>query len=112
MSSVAGLLVIACVFPVVGGFMDAYSYLAHDRVFANAQTGNVIFFGVYASAQDWPRALHALPPIAAFALGTAAARLLGVQSKKHTFRATLICQGLEGSVLFLLAIFATGLPNE
>ena len=26
-----------------GGLMDAYSYIVRDRVFANAQTGNMLF---------------------------------------------------------------------
>ena len=29
-----------------GGLMDAYSYIVRDRVFANAQTGNMLLFGV------------------------------------------------------------------
>lgn len=29
-----------------GGFMDAYSYLCRGEVFANAQTGNILLFGV------------------------------------------------------------------
>ena len=29
-----------------GGFMDAYSYIQRDQVFANAQTGNMLLFGV------------------------------------------------------------------
>ena len=29
-----------------GGFMDAYSYLERGNVFANAQTGNLLLFGV------------------------------------------------------------------
>ena len=29
-----------------GGFMDAYSYLVRDRVFAKARTGNILLFGV------------------------------------------------------------------
>lgn len=32
-----------------GGLMDAYSYLLRGEVFANAQTGNMLLFGVYAS---------------------------------------------------------------
>ena len=43
-----GLLRIACLFAVVGGYLDAYSYLAHGHVFANAQTGNVVFLAVEA----------------------------------------------------------------
>ena len=29
-----------------GGFMDAYSYIERGKVFANAQTGNMLLFGV------------------------------------------------------------------
>ena len=27
---------------LAGGFMDAYSYMARGKVFANAQTGNIL----------------------------------------------------------------------
>ena len=30
------------VLAVAGGFMDAYSYMCRDEVFANAQTGNML----------------------------------------------------------------------
>ena len=33
------------------GYMDAYSYLARDKVFANAQTGNIMLLGI-----SWRRA--------------------------------------------------------
>ena len=32
-----------------GGFMDAYSYMERGEVFANAQTGNMLLFGVHLS---------------------------------------------------------------
>ena len=90
--------------------MDAFSYIA-QHVFANAQTGNVVFFAVYASGGDWSRALRHLPPIAAFVLGVAAARLLGVEPVKHTFRATLTCQAIEVVVLVLLSLFDARIPS-
>ena len=106
-----GLLVIACVFAVVGGYLDAYSYLAHGNVFANAQTGNVIFLAVYASAGRWREAARHVPPIGAFALGVAAAKWLGVRAQKREFRATLLCQTCEIAILSGLAVFAEHLPN-
>lgn len=36
---------------VSGGFMDAYSYIERDQVFANAQTGNMLLFGVNLSEE-------------------------------------------------------------
>ena len=80
-------------------------------MFSTAESGNVVFFGVYASGGNWRHALSCLPPIGAFALGIAVARLLGTKTKKHTYRATLICQGMEGVVLFLLALFGDQLSG-
>ena len=37
---------LGCVLAVSGGFMDAYSYICRDKVFANAQTGNILLFGI------------------------------------------------------------------
>ena len=35
---------------LAGGFMDVYSYVARDGVFANAQTGNILLVGVHTSS--------------------------------------------------------------
>ena len=37
---------LAALLALGGGFQDAYSYMGRDRVFANAQTGNLILLGV------------------------------------------------------------------
>src|ERR1700684_847983 len=108
---VSGLLVIACLFAMAGGYMDAYSYLAHGHVFANAQTGNVVFFSVFAPGGQWAQAARHLPPIAAFALGVAAAKLLGVGPRKEPFRSTLICQAFELVTLVTLAVIGARWPN-
>src|SRR5271163_3578369 len=92
LSEVSGRLTIACLFTAAGGYMDAFSYIAHGHVFANAQTGNFVFFAVFASAGQWAQAWRHVPPIVTFSLGVAAAKLLGVQTQKRTFRATLLCQ--------------------
>ena len=38
---------IAVLLAVVGGSLDAYSYVARGHVFANAQTGNIVLFGLH-----------------------------------------------------------------
>jgi len=108
---IPGLFVIACLFTAAGGYLDAFSYIAHGHVFANAQTGNVVFFAVFASAGRWAQAWRHVPPIVAFSLGVAVARLLGVQTQKHTFRATLLCQEFEVAILAVLAVVGARLPN-
>ena len=56
-----------------GGFMDAYSYIEHGKVFANAQTGNMLLFGVNLSEGNYQTMLNYLFPVLAFALGIALA---------------------------------------
>ena len=75
--------------------MDAYTFLAHGQVFANAQTGNVVLLAVSAAQADRVHAGRHVPPIIACALGVATAKLLGAPSSKHTFRTTLTCQTVE-----------------
>lgn len=54
---------------VVGGFLDAYTYISRDGVFANAQTGNMVLLGIHASHGEWQKTLTYLLPILAFVLG-------------------------------------------
>ena len=41
-----------------GGFMDAYSYIERGKVFANAQTGNMLLFGVNLSEGNYQTMLN------------------------------------------------------
>lgn len=62
---------LAVLLALSGGIMDAYSYLVRDHVFANAQTGNMLLFGIYLSAGDWVQCLHYAVPVICFAAGIA-----------------------------------------
>lgn len=64
-----------------GGLQDAYTYLGRGGVFANAQTGNIVFMGQALLTGDWTKLLHYLIPVTAFALGVAAAELIRVQGQ-------------------------------
>lgn len=59
-----------------GGFMDAYSYICRGKVFANAQTGNMLLLGIYISEGQFSFIPKYLIPIVAFALGIALADLM------------------------------------
>ena len=54
---------------LAGGFQDAYSYNCRGKVFANAQTGNIVLLGQNLAQGQWKTALHYLIPLAAFLLG-------------------------------------------
>ena len=37
---------VAMLLALAGGFLDAYTYVTRGGVFANAQTGNIVLFGI------------------------------------------------------------------
>ena len=74
-------LPVAIILSVSGGLMDAYSYICRGQVFANAQTGNILLFGVNLTTGNSHMALRYLMPVLAFALGIAASEIL-----QHIFR--------------------------
>jgi uncharacterized membrane protein YoaK (UPF0700 family) len=54
---------------VANSFLDAYTYLVRGGVFANLQTGNVIFFAIHLSERHWGDSLSRLWPMFAFIAG-------------------------------------------
>ena len=54
---------------ISGGMMDAYSYIERGEVFANAQTGNMLLFGVNLSVGNFHKAIYYFCPILAFTIG-------------------------------------------
>ena len=52
-----------------GGFQDAYTFFTRGRVFANAQTGNIVLMSERLFHGDWAGGLRYLVPLTAFALG-------------------------------------------
>ena len=52
-----------------GGFQDAYTYNVRDRVFSNAQTGNVVLMSQHIMMGDFAAGIRYLFPVLAFAAG-------------------------------------------
>ena len=92
-----------------GGFMDAYSYMCRGKVFANAQTGNIVLLSQHIFAGDFGSTLHYLIPVVFFAFGVAAAELIRQKYQKteciHWRQLVLI---LEILLLFLVGF----LPDQ
>ena len=80
---------------VSGGFMDAYSYLLRDHVFANAQTGNILLFGVHLSEGNFGAAARYFLPVFAFAAGIALAELVRLVGRERLVL-DLSCRFREG----------------
>ena len=59
-----------CIFLALsGGFQDAYTYVARDQVFSNAQTGNVVLMSQHFMSGELTEGIRYLLPVLAFALG-------------------------------------------
>ena len=52
-----------------GGLQDAYTYLFRGKVFANAQTGNIVLLSAHIMDGQWGMVLHYFIPLCAFAFG-------------------------------------------
>lgn len=69
-------LVTAAFLSVSGGLQDAYTYISRGKVFANAQTGNIVLLSQHICDGDFRSVMHYLVPLVFFALGVAAAELI------------------------------------
>ena len=67
---------------VSGGLQDVYTYLYRGKVFANAQTGNIVLMAVKLFAGKWGEALRYLIPLCAFALGIFVAEFIRLKLKR------------------------------
>ena len=52
-----------------GGYLDAYTYVVRDHVFANTVTGNTVLLGIHLLDRNFGMCLRYLVPLAAFAAG-------------------------------------------
>ena len=88
--------------------MDAYSYIQRGHVFANAQTGNMLLFGINLSQLKFLDALQYAIPVIAFTLGIALAeQLRACQWKKLHWRQIALI--IETTILISVAFFNSDL---
>lgn len=75
---------LAWVLAIVGGYLDAYSFLCRGGVFANAQTGNLVLLSVSLIDKDWRMVLNYLLPIFAFVAGILICELIKLKKYELT----------------------------
>jgi uncharacterized membrane protein YoaK (UPF0700 family) len=68
-------LVVALLLAFAGGYLDTYTWITHG-ILANAQTANLVFLWVHATAAQWQQAFHFVPPLFAFFVGVVIAAWL------------------------------------
>ncbi len=92
---------------LVGGYLDAYTYITRDGVFATAQTGNTVLFAVRAASPEYNGAFQNVPPFLAFIAGVLVAEHMKARLDKHR-RGVL---GLECVILFIVGWLPGSVPN-
>lgn len=89
-----------------GGLQDAYTYLFRGKVFANAQTGNIVLLSSNLMDGNWERVLHYLVPLCAFALGVLTAEKMQEHFRNmqrlHWRQLVVLC---EIVMLFVVGFF-------
>jgi uncharacterized membrane protein YoaK (UPF0700 family) len=98
---------IAGLMAFTGGYLEAYAWIVH-RVFANAQSANLVFLWVNAIGGEWEKALHYVPSLLAFAIGVIMACWLRWAAPLRAARISILT---EIAFLFVVAILHNRLPE-
>lgn len=102
----------ALLLTMANAFLDAHTYIARGKVFANVQTGNVIFFAMDASDGHLVPALAHVWPILAFMAGVGLAAHLKSgrvdRHVRHPLRWTMLVQAV---VLAVIGFVPAAVPH-
>lgn len=97
---------------LVGGFMDAYTYINRGHVFATGQTGNLVLLGLNLTDKNYYGAFKVLVPIVFFLIGVFASQHLlnkiTAKNKEH-FQSYILL--FEVLILFLVGLLPSSIPN-
>lgn len=101
-------LLVACLLALTGGYLEAYTWIVH-RVFANAQTANLIFLWANVINGDWQDARRYVLPLVAFAVGVVLACWLRWAVPQLAVRMSVV---IEIVFLFIVAVLHNHLPER
>lgn len=101
--------VLASLLAIIGGFLDSYTYLLRGRVFANAQTGNIVMLGINIAQMNFQKSLYYLIPIISFSFGIITAEFI---KSKYKFASAVhwrqIVAGAEAIMLLIVSFIPVG----
>lgn len=100
-------LAVALLLGFAGGYIDTYTWITHG-ILANAQTANLVFLWVNATAARWKEAFHFVPPLFAFFVGVVIAAWL---RRVVGGRAGQLCLLVEIAMLMFVGILHNRVPE-
>lgn len=92
----------AAALTMIGGYLDAYSYAVRGKVFANAQTGNIVLFARAVAERNPASMLHYFIPILTFVVGVYLAKTMD-HRYAETSRHTHLVLAIEAALAFVCA---------
>ena len=94
---------------MVGGFMDAYTFVTRGKVLANAQTGNVVYLAINLQRGDFGKAFNYFMPILVFTFGILFTEFIRVKFEKHRiFRWQQIVIFFQVIIMFFISFIPSG----
>jgi uncharacterized membrane protein YoaK (UPF0700 family) len=100
-------LAVALLLAFAGGYIDTFTWITHG-ILANAQTANIVFLWVHATAAQWRQAFHFVPPLFAFGVGVVIATWLRRAAGDRAGELSLV---VEIGVLILVGILHNRVPQ-
>jgi uncharacterized membrane protein YoaK (UPF0700 family) len=100
-------LAVALLLGFAGGYLDTYTWINHG-VLANAQTANLVFLWVHATAAQWQQAFHFVPSLFAFGVGVVIAAWLRRAAGSRAGQISLL---VEIGMLILVGILHNRVPE-
>lgn len=99
---------------IVGGFLDAYTFICRGGVFANAETGNIVLVALGITNRNYKNVFMAALPIFAFVVGVIVTEIIRERSIKNyseSARAEKFILIIEAIVLFIIGFIPDTVPH-
>lgn len=99
---------------IIGGFLDAYTFISRGGVFANAETGNMVLLALGITNGNYKNALMAAIQILFFIIGvlvTEGIRDLSMRRYKGYEKAEKLILIIEATVLFIIGFIPESVPD-
>ncbi len=94
------------------GFIDAYTFMAQNHVFASAQTGNMVTFAVKLFSGEWRQAVRNIIVFFGFALGVFLGEIFLVKFAELRMLKYRLFLYFQAVLLLLLAIYQLQLDTR
>ncbi|WP_300711308.1 YoaK family protein [uncultured Brachyspira sp.] len=103
---------IASILTLIGGFIDAYTYITRDGIFAYAQTGNMIFLSMHLAKKEFLYMMNYFVPIIIFVIGICTALYIKkILNKRKLIEIEYVIILMAALILFIVGLLPRTFSN-